>query len=138
MELDESLNQNIQALSQEGERHYEAEAYEQAVTSYLAALALVPNPKEDWEASLWLYAALGDAFFKLKRYEESLGVFRSAEKCQDGLDNAYVVLMIGQNYYELHNKHLAREYLLKAYMLEGEEIFEEQDQKYFETIEDLV
>lgn len=138
MELDDTLYEQIVTLSKAGDAHYDKDRYDKAIDSYLDALALVPDPKQDWEASTWLYGALGDALFMLQRYEESLAAFRSAEKCPDGMDNAFVVLMIGECSYELKDQAQAREYLLKAYMLEGDEIFDEQDKKYFQLIEDLV
>ncbi len=33
---------------------------------------------------------------------------------------------------------IAAEYLLRAYMLEGEEIFEDEDEKYYNCIKDLI
>jgi len=138
MDLDGTVYEQIVALSKTGDSYYDRDQYDKAVFSYLDALALVPDPKQDWEAGTWLYSALGDALFMQQRYEDSLAAFRSAEKCPDGMDNAFVVLMIGECSYELHDRKQAREYLLKAYMLEGEAIFETQDQKYYRTISDLV
>lgn len=47
------------------------------------------------------------------------------------------MLRLGQCAYEL-NKEDYKEYLLRAYMLAGEEIFEADDEKYFESIKDLL
>lgn len=51
--------------------------------------------------------------------------------------NPFVLMRLGQSAYEL-NKDNSKEYLLKAYMLEGEAIFEDQDNKYLESIRNLI
>ena len=40
---------------------------------------------------------------------------------------------MGQCYYELGNYGSAKGYLLKAYMVEGKEIFEGEDDKYIKS-----
>ncbi|WP_040006252.1 tetratricopeptide repeat protein [Fibrisoma limi] len=138
MELKDEIYEQIKSLSEKGESYYEDEKYDDAIEKYLQALSLVPDPKEDWEASTWLYAALGDALMSMNKYLDALSAFRSAEKCPDGLGNPYITLMIGECYFELENIELAREYLLKAYALEGEEIFDDEEEKYFQLIINLI
>ena len=47
------------------------------------------------------------------------------------------MLRLGQCAYEL-GKQEAAEYLMRAYMLAGEEIFEDEDEKYFNLIRPLI
>ena len=53
---------------------------------------------------------------------------------QEGYNNPFVLLRLGQSAYEIGNKEQALEYLLRTYMLEGKEIFEEDEKKYFEFL----
>lgn len=48
------------------------------------------------------------------------------------------MLRLGQSAFELGKKERATENLLRAYMLEGKEIFEEDDKKYFEFLKSKV
>lgn len=49
-------------------------------------------------------------------------------------NNPFILLRVGESAYELDKKELAIENLLSAFMLEGKEIFNEDDKKYFELL----
>lgn len=65
------------------------------------ALELLPEPKDDWEAATWLYVAIGDAFFFLEKYEEALDNLKHARMCPDGMANSFILMRLGEVYYEL-------------------------------------
>ena len=48
-------------------------------------------------------------------------------------DNPFILLRLGENYLEMEDETNATEFLLRAYMLEGEKIFKE-DWKYFQWL----
>lgn len=137
-ELDDDLYDRITALSEEGNEYADEEKYQEALLKFSEALDLVPSPKIDWEASLWLYASIGDMYFSLEEYQKASDSFFDALNCPDGQINAFVHLRLGESLYEVGLKDKAREHLLQAYMLEGEEIFSEQEPKYFQLIEDVI
>jgi tetratricopeptide (TPR) repeat protein len=138
MELKDSVYNQILFLSEQGDTLTEAEDYIKAIGKYKEALDLVPNPKYEWEASTWLYTALGDACYLNNQYNEALAFLFETLKCPNGLMNPYVFLRIGECFYELGNEEKAKEYLLQAYMIQGGGIFEDEDEKYFEMLKDLV
>jgi tetratricopeptide (TPR) repeat protein len=105
-----------------------------AEKKYLEALDLIPKPKTEWEASTWLYVALGEVYFFSSKYLEAISFFSEALKCPEGLGNPLINLRMGQCYYELGNYGSAKGYLLKAYMVEGKEIFEGEDDKYIKFV----
>ena len=107
---------------------------ELAEKKYLEALDLIPKPKTEWEASTWLYVALGEVYFFSSKYLEAISFFSEALKCPEGLGNPLINLRMGQCYYELGNYGSAKGYLLKAYMVEGKEIFEGEDDKYIKFV----
>ena len=98
----------------------------------------MPDPKEEWEAATWIYAALGDMFYFLEKYEEALDNLNYAMMCPNGRANPFILLRWGEAYYELDKKEQAKKYLLEAYMMEGTEIFEDEDEKYFDLVRELL
>lgn len=138
MELNDKVYSEITALCEAGDEYCEKDKYEKAIKKYEEALRLIPDPKYDWEASTWVYVAIGDAYYMQDKYSEALNYFSESFKCPDGITNPFILLRLGECYYELGNLKQAQEYLLRAFMLEGDEIFDGEDEKYFELIKDMV
>lgn len=137
-ELDDRLYELIQGLSEEGNVFADEGKYAEAKAKFKEALDLVPAPKVDWEAALWLYASIGDMCYMLGDYEACSDNMFDALNCPDGRVNPFVHIRLGQALYELGNMERAKEHLLRAYMLEGEDIFEGQDDKYFDLIKPIL
>jgi len=138
MELSDKIHDKIITLSDEGDFLLENEKTDEALEKFQEALVLVPSPKSDWEASLWLYAAIGDSFFIKEDFKKALGAFRDAYNCPEAVNNPYINLKIGESYFELEDFEKAKEFLLRTYMLEGKEIFEDENEEYFALIEPLI
>ncbi len=136
--LNDELYERIEELSEEGNEFADEEQYAQAKDKFEEALSLVPAPKTDWEAALWLYASIGDMNFMLGNYKECSDNMFDALNCPDAQANPFVHLRLGQALYELGNTERAKEHLLRAYMLDGEDIFEGQDEKYFDLIKAMM
>lgn len=137
-ELDDTIYEQIESLSEKGNDFADEGNFEGARQEFEKALALVPEPKTDWEAALWLYASLGDMNFSMAAYQASINNFYDALNCPDGNTNAFVLLRLGQALFETGEKEKGTEYLLRAYMLEGRELFGEDDQKYFDFLKSNV
>ena len=60
--------------------------------------------------------------------------FQKAIASPDGLGNPYIHLKLGECQFEMGNFEKAANELTRAYMSEGPEIFEGEDQKYFEFL----
>jgi tetratricopeptide (TPR) repeat protein len=65
MELDPALYEKIKEHSDEGERLFYDGRFPEALEEYSKALDLIPEPKQRWEASVWVLAAIGDCYFWL-------------------------------------------------------------------------
>ena len=63
MELNDEIYERITDLSSEGDEFADAGNFGKAIERYSEALKLIPEPKYDWEASTWLYVAIGDAYY---------------------------------------------------------------------------
>ena len=133
-ELSDELYHSIMDDLERGDQLAEQEQFKTAINLYRTGLDKLPHPQTGWEISLHLYTALGDCYFNLGDYELSNDSYNKALQCPNALDNGYVWLGLGQSYFELENIEKAEDALMSAYMLEGEEIFEEEDDKYFELI----
>lgn len=138
MELDDQLHNEIVGLCSEGDQLVEIDKYNDAIEKYLKALKLVPEPKTDWEASTWIFTALGDTCFLNGNFAEAKDYFYDAINCPGGTDNPFIMLRLGESLYELGDIEKAKEYLLKAYMLEGYDVFDGEDEKYFLVIKNLI
>ncbi|MCM2976012.1 tetratricopeptide repeat protein [Priestia aryabhattai] len=63
MALNDQVYDQIVKLCNEGNAFVEKGKDDKAIESYIAALDLVPLPKNNWETSTWIYTALEDTYF---------------------------------------------------------------------------
>lgn len=137
-ELSDADYDKIEQLSEEGNQFYEQQKLQQALRKYEAALSIVPDPKVDWEASTWLYTSIADVNFSKGDLEQAKENYYNALNCPDGISNGYIQLSMGQTLYELEEFDKSKEFLLRAYMIEGEDIFEDEEPKYLKSISDMI
>lgn len=134
MELDEKTYEKILELSELGDFYAKMEKWDKALEQYNIALNLIPSSKYQWEASTWLYVAIGEVYYYKKQYNEAINYMNEALKCTGGLGNPFINLRIGESYYELGELNNARRYLTEAYVVEGMDIFENEPEKYYKLI----
>lgn len=70
-----------------------------------------------------------------EQYDRGLNAFLEAQKCPDALANPFICMRIGECFYEMGNFEEAESYLLGAYMLDGKEVFLEEEPKYWSFLE---
>jgi tetratricopeptide (TPR) repeat protein len=133
-ELNDELYARIQELCSKGDQLAESEKYSNALSEYYKAYELLPSPKENWDASTWILAAIGDVNFLMKDYEAALQNLINAMKCPDAIGNPFIHLRLGQCHFELGNFNLAADEFVRAYAIEGEELFQNEDIKYFKFL----
>jgi tetratricopeptide (TPR) repeat protein len=132
-DLEDDIYAKVSELSELGNSHMDSRMYELAFDDFQKALELLPQPKETWDAYTWLKAGTADALFFLKDYELATAELFDAMNGPDGAFNPFVLLRLGQVLYE-QNKPNAIEYLCRAYMMEGEKIFADEDGKYIALV----
>jgi tetratricopeptide (TPR) repeat protein len=137
-ELSDSVYNDVLRLSKEGDAQAEIGSYESAVQKYVEALALLPEPKTDWEACTWLLTSIGDAHFSAKNYEQARIALTEAMRCPDAVGNPFIHLRLGQAQFELGNMTRANDELARAYMAAGKEIFEDEDPKYYTHLQTVL
>ena len=131
MEIPETTHAVIQELCAEGDIFLEMGDFSAAYKNYISALGLVPEPKEVFEATTWIMAALGDLYFQAKDYRQVAQVLSDAMRCTGAIGNPFLHLRLGQAQFELGNLAQAADELCRAYMGAGSEIFAKDDEKYF-------
>jgi tetratricopeptide (TPR) repeat protein len=136
--LDEDIHYQIVALSKRGDSLLEQGRTKDAIAEYVRALSLLPKPAHEWDAATWLFAAIGDAYWKIQDHERAHRALQSAFLSPGGIGNPFIHLRMGQVQYELGNHEKAVDELLRAYMGAGEEIFEGEESKYFQAIGNFI
>ncbi|MCT4647879.1 MAG: tetratricopeptide repeat protein [Carboxylicivirga sp.] len=138
MKLNNSIYDQILHFSDSGDKLIEQGKYAEAIIAYQNALNLLPTPKENWDASTWILSAIGDAYYLNEQFDDSLNFFFDALNCPNGINNGFINLRIGQLLFEINKIINAEKYLLKAYMFEGSEIFDDEDVKYYKQIQKYI
>ncbi|HEL3863454.1 MULTISPECIES: tetratricopeptide repeat protein [Stenotrophomonas] len=127
MELPDEIYQRVTDLSEQGNVRMDAHDHAGAMRCWLQALGMLPAPAKDWEAYTWLCASLGDASLLSGDVPVGLKYFMDALNGPDGHINPFILYRIGQCNELLGKRDQALEYLLRAYALDGEDIFDADD-----------
>lgn len=137
-ELDDTLYEEIQKLCESGDLFSEKENYSNALIEYKKAYILIPSPIENWNASTWVLTAIGDTEFITSQFQSSINTLNKALQCPDAIGNAFIHLRLGQAYFETNELQLASDHLTRAYAIEGKEIFNIEDPKYYSYLEEII
>lgn len=137
-ELDDTTYNRILLLCGEGDLSVIDGNFEVAIEKFKSALDLLPIPQIDWETATWVYVALGDTYYCINEFSLALDNLMEAMKCPGGISNPFIMLRVGQCFFNLDSTRKAKDFLLQAYMLGGIELFANEDIKYFELIKDII
>ena len=139
-ELTQERSERLDELAEAGNAFCDTEEYEKALEVWETALKLIPEPRNAYGESMWFEASIGYLYFLWEEYETALGYFDRARGnlSGQGYGNPFVMLMLGETCLELGDESNAVEYLLRAYMLEGPEVFEGENEKYFDFLKERV
>jgi tetratricopeptide (TPR) repeat protein len=128
--LPDEIHEEITQLCAKGDELMENEDYNGGYSLYVKAYQLVPEPREDWEATTFILVGIADARFFLNQFEKALEPLNHALHCPGGFGNPFIHLRLGQCYFEVGDLDHAAEDLCRAYMGDGRDIFESEDPKY--------
>lgn len=131
LELDDQTYSQIQLFSAKGDDFADAGKYDEALGKYNSAWELIPEPRTEWEASTWVLTAIADVAFKAGYLTSAREALDYAMLCPGALGNPFIHLRRGQVLFEQGEGDVAVQELLRAYMGGGDEIFSEDDPKYF-------
>lgn len=129
-ELPDDIYEEVTKRSERGNVLLESGDPQGAIREWGVALRYLPEPSRKWEAAMWLHASIGDAQRQAGDIIAALQSFQTAAACADGYANPFVLLGVGTCLYDLGRKDESTDPLLRTYMLEGSEIFDEIDPVY--------
>ena len=137
MELD-SEKKSIDDFAEVGNVLFDEGKYNQAIEAWMEGLNSLEEPLNVQAEAVWFQTSIADAWFVQGEFENAYKFLLDAKSnlSGEGCENPFVMLRLGQCSYEL-GKEDALEYLMRAYMMAGEEIFEGEDRKYYDLIRDL-
>jgi tetratricopeptide (TPR) repeat protein len=133
-ELPKPIHEKIKSLCKTGDFFAEHDEFSAALEQYWAAWDLLPQPQTNWEAATWILAAIGDANFLGRDFQAGRDNLSLAMHCPDAIGNPFLHLRLGQCQFELGDLDRAADELTRAYMGQGDEIFDGEDPKYFEFL----
>ena len=128
--LPKEIHQKIQKLAAKGDSLADRERFSEAIAIFKAGWELLPEPRADWEAGLWFVSAVMDSHFHAGEFAELVteaGLIVDGELAQN---SAFFQLRYGQALLEVDKSDEAKAALQKAFDLGGEEMFEDEDEKY--------
>jgi tetratricopeptide (TPR) repeat protein len=138
LEIDDDTYSKICKLCQEGDEYVTKEKFNLAVQKYEEAFDLVPDPYERYHASTWILTAIGDSYFLMGNYERARDAIGNVMYCPEAIGNPFIHLRFGQVQLELGNLIRAQDELARAYMIEGEKIFQDEDPKYLAYVKTVL
>ena len=126
--MPEDVQDQVEVLSEQAEEAMEQGRYEEELDLFNEALSALPEPREIYEAYVWLKASMGDACFHSDRFEDGLDHFYEAYTTAGPENvNPFIVYRLGQIYRQLQDEDNAVDFFIKAYLTEGESAFEDED-----------
>lgn len=136
-ELSEEIQAKMDELAQKGNQLENEGRLAEAVQVWQEGLALIPEPQQFYGQTVWFLAAIGDVYFQQGEYVLAHECFDKARGnvTGAGYGNPFIMLRLGECCLEIGDEKNALEYLLRAYMFEGKDIFDSDDEtKYFEFL----
>lgn len=137
-EITAEVSRKLDELAEKGNQLESAGRIDEALQAWNEALGMIPEPQQSYSETVWFLAAIGDIHFQRGEYQQSYECFNKARGnlSGGGYANPFVMLRLGESCLEIGDEKNATEYLLRAYMMEGKEIFagEGDKQKYFEFL----
>lgn len=133
------LEEKLEEFAERGNQ-LEEERYDEAIQVWKEGLQLIPEPQNFYSQTIWFLTAIGDIYFQKGLYAKAQECFDKARGnlSGEGYQNPFVMLRLGECCLEMGEEENAIEYLLRAYMMEGKEIFEPdedgEDEKYFDFL----
>jgi len=128
MILSAEISRRLDELAVTGNRLLDRRDYSGARYAWQQAMDLLPEPKRDWEASTWLYASIGDSFYHEQKFRDAKDALEDSLNCPDGHANPFILYRLGQTLVRLREEKEGIEFLLRAYMLDGQDIFASDDE----------
>jgi len=131
--LTHKVHKVVKKYCAKGDKLADKKKFVKAQECYSKAWDALPEPKLKWDASNWILAAQMDAAFLSHDIALSRHYLRIMQNMNENIGNPFFHLRNGQCYFLEGNEDAAANELIRAYALEGPEMFGE-NQKYLEFL----
>lgn len=131
---EQALDYKVRQLGLIGDDHLENDRFEKALETYQAAWDLLPDPAEECTAAPSILTSMGNAKFHLGNFQEAITDLSRALELADQSDAPFLLLRLGQCFYECGDHEQAAEELSIACIAAGTILFENDDPKYLEFL----
>ncbi len=129
-QLADKIFNKIEAFQLQAEQLIENEQFSAAIKEYQKAWNTLPEPKQLWDAALWIKVGQAECLLATESYAQAKKILLEAILCSGAVSNPLVHLLLGISYFESNELQSAQTELQIAYDLEGIDIFQDDDQKY--------
>ena len=137
-ELSEKLYEAITNLLDEDDELVERGKYKEAIAYYEEAMNRLPEPKEDWTLFDTIAICIGDSYYEMGEYIVADRFYTMSLTRGSGIENPYVWYVKGRNLIKLGNKEEGVDALMRAYMLDGTDVFDTDDGEFLSYIEPYI
>lgn len=128
--LDNAVLAAYEKTCQEADKLLEQDKHQAAIDCFQRALDSLPEGL--WACEAYAQAGKGEGYLALENWQAALQAFQAVYD-NDQAENPYVLLQLGICHHELGQTDRAKPYLLAAYNLDGEAVFE-GDEAYLDLI----
>lgn len=137
-ELSSEQYEAICDLLDKGDELSEEGKYKEAISTYEEALKGLPEPKEDWDIFDTIVVCIGDSYYEIEQYEKANTYYSMSLVSGNGVENPYVWYVKGRNHIKLGDIENGTDALIRAYMLDGTNIFKSDDNEFLQYIEKYI
>jgi len=136
--MSSDITATIQAICAKGYQHYSKADYDSALRLFYQAWVKLPKPQAQEAEAETVLSAIGDTYYKMKKYDLAIEALRSALACEQTEARSLVEMRLGQTLLNTGHDLQAITYLQRAYRLGGNTLFEREDPKYKEAISEFL
>ena len=130
MELDDVTYFEITKHSEIGDAFFYNGDFESALKEYNKAWELIPDPKNEWNASMWVLGMIGATCIRLHHLVSAKEALEFALHCPGGRENPYINLKLGELHYESGDEASAGAYFFAAQESTSHNVFVNEPKKY--------
>ena len=138
-EMPESIDRLVRALKKDADNLQMKGKNKLAIGKYNEAISILPDPVDQWKYIRILWGSIADIYVVMNDYQAALEYFRQIMKLPLSVGDYDYHARIGLIHYEMGSMEKAKDELMRAYLLKGEDAFKYMgDAKYFELIKPIV
>ncbi|MGE9551070.1 hypothetical protein ACQPT2_07605 [Erwinia amylovora] len=131
-EVNSSLEEKIVFIVEDGNVLHDKKKLAEALTLYIKAWGLIPDPKQEWGIANWVSACLFSVYFDLKNFSTAKDWGVISLKTRTSNIDTSPLIDLGMVCYELSQYDESLKYFDEAYSYGKSRAFQERPKKYLD------